>query len=284
MCIDREDNERIRLKIKPDTLPVELVTIFQLHGLELKQKPTQQAQLPKLATELANVLKEESKSKQWFDWFYNVFREQAYRKKSNSGGDWKSETSLIDVSTSLEKLPKEIVVAFKQENFLINENELSLQQVQKTGVFQKIKHFCEWLDGLWLEHYVLEQVQNIAKKQLIEDYRMNFAIPLTGTRDGFQFDVAFTRGYQLFAISCTTTSKRDLCKSKLFEAYLRARQMGGDEARVALICCSNEPDTLKAEILASINDKKIAVFGREHLANLSEEIDKWITQVDREAK
>lgn len=283
MCIDREDNDRIRLKIKPDTLPVELVTIFQLHGLELKQKPTQQVKLPKLATELANVLKEESKSKQWFDWFYNVFREQAYRKKSNGGGDWKSETSLIDVSTSLEKLPKEILVAFQQEKFLINENELSLQQVQKTGVFQKIKHFCELLDGLWLEHYVLEQVKNIAAKHLIEDYGMNFEIVLTGT-PGFQFDVAFTRGYQLFAISCTTTGKRDLCKSKLFEAYLRARQMGGDEARVALICCSNEPDTLKAEIFASTNDKKIAVFGREHLINLSEKIDEWITQVDREAK
>ncbi len=284
MCIDREDNERIRLKIKPDTLPVKLVKIFQLHGLELKPNPTQQAQLPKLATELASVLKQEIKSKQWFDWVYNVFREQAYQQKSNGRGDWKCKTSLMKVSTSLEKLPPEIVLAFQQENFITSDDQLSLEQVQKTGFFQDPKHFCEWLNGLWLEHYVLEQVQSIAEKQLIKDYGMNFIIPLMGTRNGFQFDIAFTRGYQLFAISCTTTSDRSLCKSKLFEAYLRARQMGGDEARVALICCNQEPDTLKAEIVASTNDKKITVFGRQHLTKLPEEIANWIAQVDREAK
>ena len=52
----------------------------------------------------------------------------------------------------------------------------------------------------------------------------------------FEFDVAATRGYRLFALSCTASSDKDLCKSKLFEAFHRARQMGGDEARVALLC------------------------------------------------
>lgn len=282
MCIDREDNDRIRLKIKPDTLSIELVKIFQLHGLELKKKPTQQAQLPKLAAELANIFKEETKSKQWFDWFDNVFREQAYQQKSTGKGDWKSNTSLMEVLTPLEKLPQEIIAAFRQENFVKNDDKLSLQQLQKTGSFKDIKHFCKWIDGVWLEHYVLAQIKNVAEKQLIRDYGMDFEIPLQGTQ--FQFDIAFTRGYQIFAISCTTSSDRKLCKSKLFEAYLRARQMGGDEARVALICCFNEPDTLKAEILASTNDKKIAVFGRKHLTNLSEEIANWITQNDEEAK
>lgn len=283
MCIDREDGERIRIKITPELLQVKLVNIFQLHGLELKQKPTQQAQLPKLATEFANIFKEESKAKHWCDWFYNVFREQAYKSKSNGRGEWKSKTALLEISTHLDNLPQEIISAFKTENFLTADNKFSLQQVEKTGTFKEIKHFCKWLDGLWLEHYVLEQVKNIADRQ-IQYYGLNFEIPIQGTKDGFEFDVAFTRGYQLFAISCSTTSKRDLCKSKLFEAYLRARQMGGDEARVALICCSNEPDTLKAEILASINDKKIAVFGREHLTNLSQEITNWIDQNDEDAK
>ncbi|MEH1820099.1 MAG: DUF1887 family CARF protein [Nostoc sp.] len=283
MCIDREDGERIRIKVTPELLEVKLVNLFQLHGLELKQKPTQQAQLPKLAIELANIFKEETKAKQWFDWFYKIFREQAYKNKSNGGGEWKSKISLLEVSTLLDNLPQEIISAFKEENFITPDNKLSLQQVEKTGAFKEIKHFCKWLDGLWLEHYVLEQVKNIADKQ-IKDYGLNFEIPIKGTRDGFEFDVAFTRGYQLFAISCSTTSKRDLCKSKLFEAYLRARQMGGDEARVALICCFNEPDTLKAEILSSTNDKQIAVFGREHLTNLSEEIANWIDQNDEDAK
>jgi hypothetical protein len=284
MCIDREDGGRIRIKVKPESLEVKLVKLFQLHGLELKQqKTTQQVQLPKLATKLANIFQEESTAKQWFDWFYKVFREQAYKSKPNGGGEWKSKTALLEVSTPLDNLPQEIILAFKEENFVTDDNQLSLQKVDKTGIFKEIKNFCKWLDGLWLEHYVLEQIKNIADKQ-IEDYGLNFEIPIKGTRDGFEFDVAFTRGYQLFAISCSTTSNRSLCKSKLFEAYLRARQMGGDEARVALVCCFNEPDTLKAEIVASTNDKKIAVFGREHLNNLSEEIANWIDQNDEDAK
>jgi len=129
----------------------------------------------------------------------------------------------------------------------------------------------------------LYQIQNIASSQLIKYYGMNFELKLTN-REKFQFDVAFTRGYQLFAISCTTTNNRPLCKSKLFEAYLRARQMGGDEARVALVCCSDDPDSLKAEISGTLPNKKIEVFGREHLEDLATEITKWIGQNDKEAK
>ncbi|NJL66200.1 MAG: DUF1887 family protein [Microcoleus sp. SM1_3_4] len=164
----------------------------------------------------------------------------------------------------------------------MSDNKLSLQAVQQQGWFQEIKHFCKYLDGLWLEHYVLQQIKTIADRNSIQDYGLNFVVPLAGA-DKFEFDVAFTRGYQLFAISVSTTSDRKLCKGKLFEAYLRARQMGGDEARVALICCTDEPDTLKAE-LAVLDSKKIAVFGRDDLMNLSNKIEKWIEQNDREAR
>jgi hypothetical protein len=158
-----------------------------------------------------------------------------------------------------------------------------LQAVQQKGVFKEIKHFCRYLDGLWLEHHVLQQVKSILDSNSIKDYGLNFEIPLQGTKDGFQFDVAFTRGYQLFAISISTTADRKLCKNKLFEAYLRARQMGGDEARVALISCTDEPDTLKAEIAVSLDEKKIAVFGRDDLMDLQSKIEEWIKQSDRDA-
>jgi hypothetical protein len=40
----------------------------------------------------------------------------------------------------------------------------------------------------------------------------------------------------LYVLSCTTDSKKARCKSKLFEVAMRARQMGGDLARSALVC------------------------------------------------
>lgn len=286
MCVDRENGDRIRIKVKPEMLQVKLVKLFQIHGLELKGNPTKEPQLPELAKTLAEVFKNEQKAKQWFDWYYNVFCVEARKKKKNGDwGDWKSKSESI----SVEKLPPEIKAEFQRENLISSDGKLSLQAVQQLKtikqepVFTETKHFCKYIDGLWLEHHVLKQVEKIADKHSIKDYGLNFKVPLRGTQQGFEFDVAFTRGYQLFAMSVSTTSKRDLCKNKLFEAYLRARQMGGDEARVALICCSDEPDSLKAEV-AVLDDKKIAVFGREDLMNLSSKIEEWIKQNDKDAR
>jgi len=287
MCIDREDGERKHIKIKPNTLEVKLLDFFELHGLYLKNTPIKEAQLPNLATAFAQVFSNETKRYLWLHRFYNNYCDKARKNKSGSDnlrGEWKSQTELKELSISLEELPEEIVLEFKKASFVTVDNKLSLMKVQETNIFKKLKHFCEWLDGLWLEHYVLEQVKSISQNQLIHDYGLNFEIPIEGTKDGCQFDVAFTRGHQIFAISCTTSSDRKLCKIKLFEAYLRARQMGGDEARVALVCSSNEPDSLKAEISDALANKKIAVFGCEDLTDLSTKISRWIIQNDEEAK
>lgn len=283
MCIDREDGDRIRIKVKPEMLEVKLAKLFQIHGLELDRTPTKEAQLPELAAGLATVFKDENQAKRWFDWYYNVFCQEARKKKNSNYSDWKSKSELAGLSISLETAPPAVITYLKRENLVTPDEKISLQVVQQKGIFPEIKHFCKYLDGLWLEHYVLQQVKNIADRHSIKDYGLNFEVPLKGTRNGFEFDVAFTRGYQLFAISVSTTSKRDLCKVKLFEAYLRARQMGGDEARVALICCSDEPDTLKAEV-AVLDDKKIAVFGRDDLRDLASRIAEWIQQNDQDAR
>ncbi|KAF3890055.1 MULTISPECIES: Card1-like endonuclease domain-containing protein [Nostocales] len=279
ICIDREDNERVRLKIKPDTLQVELVKLFQLHGLEFKKQPTQNIKLSKLTKELVKIFGEDEKKKLWFDWYFQIFCEEARIKKNGTWGNWKSNTDLAKIFVSLNDLPSSFVEVLKNEKLLNDEGKLALSNVKSIDLFPEIKDLCKWLDGIWLEHYVLERVKTIANDQFIQYYGMNFQLKLTST-EKFEFDVAFTRGYQLFAISCTTISDRKLCKSKLFEAYLRAKQMGGDEARVALICCFDEPDSLKAEISGTLPDKKIAVFGREHLENLATELNTWINQND----
>ncbi|WP_017662277.1 hypothetical protein [Baaleninema simplex] len=72
-------------------------------------------------------------------------------------------------------------------------------------------------------------------------------------------------------------------KQKLFEAHLRARQLGGDEARVALVCCYDFPEYIKDEVRFAIPDKKIQVFGRQDLANLADGIDDWIDRNNQEA-
>jgi hypothetical protein len=71
-----------------------------------------------------------------------------------------------------------------------------------------------------------------------------------------------------------------MCKLKLFEAYRRAKQIGGDEARVALVCCYEKPEEIKKGFMSSINDPKVNVFGCAELTKLSENLEKWIQGVD----
>ncbi len=262
MCIE-ENGNLIRIKIRPDTLEVKLPKLFQIHKLELNRDPLREPILPKLAVELAHLYGDadaEDDLTQWKNWFYKTFSRSARKEKQNQTlGDWKNKTELLKLLFSIETLPNGIQKQFRDLKFIDGDGLLSMAEVQKQGIFSKPENFGKWLDGIWLEHYLLKVVQELSDQVSVKHYGLDFSIPLTGTE--FQFDVAFTRGYQLFAISCSTTSDRKLCKNKLFEAYLRAEQMGGSEAKVALVCCSDEPDTLQAELSTLVGSNKLRVLG-----------------------
>jgi hypothetical protein len=86
------------------------------------------------------------------------------------------------------------------------------------------------------------------------------------------------RHYQLFALSCTTSESRKLCKQKLIEANTHAQQLGGIEARVALVCAQSDPESLRKELEVVTRNRKIAVFGRQDWSNLSAKIMQWVKQ------
>jgi hypothetical protein len=136
-----------------------------------------------------------------------------------------------------------------------------------------VDKLAEFLDGKWLEHYVLSSIKRVAIDCCIHDYAMSVK-PASG--NDFEFDVTAMRGYQLFALSCTTDEKNSLCKEKLFEAYVRARQMGGDEARVALVCCHQDPPALQKEIEETwFTEGRVRVFGIQHLSSLPDHLKEW---------
>jgi hypothetical protein len=89
-----------------------------------------------------------------------------------------------------------------------------------------------FLKGVWLEDWVGVMLQQCGIKSEI-------CISLKSMRSkerGFEADVVLIRRHRLYVISCTTQSKLKDCKFKLFEVAMRARQLGGDLARSALVC------------------------------------------------
>lgn len=294
MCIDREEGDRIRLKVQPSILQVDLAKIFQLHGWELQSPPISKPELSDAAQAFAKFHQDEASVACWRNWCDGKLREAAKNPKKPS--EWVKEKVLKDLPPlSLETLKSNPRIIEALSYFNIDGNNISLElNAVKGKDLKDLETACQWLDGEWLEHYVLHQVQKISEQYSIHESATSFWIkdPIEPRKTKFQFDVAFMRGYQLFAISCTTIANRGDCKQKLFEAYIRAQQLGGSEARVALVCCASQKDinalrtqiknVLKPDSDTEPKDSKIAVFGRDSLSNLSDEIGEWIKQNDRE--
>jgi hypothetical protein len=283
MMIDDEAMASHRLKIR---LKLSFEQLFRLHGLEWRsdRPPLHQPIHPVAASELVKLFAKESLRKNWRKWC----RDELWQNCKNAYDSWLEEQQLAQLpALSLQGLHPDFQKLLEQ-NFGAMQQHLSLQATKNYGFhqqkFQSMTQVCEWLSGIWLEHYVLQQVQHIATKCQIHESRMSFRMqdPTEQNRrwNKFEFesDVAFMRHYQLFMLSCTSTERRSLCKQKLIEANTRAQQLGGIEARVALVCARTDTDSLRKELEVATRNRKIAVFGRQDWTNLGTKIMEWVKQ------
>lgn len=256
-------------------LKVSLEELFNLHGKYwlTKHPPRTKPYLPDLAEAIAELYQEETSEQIW----KNVVSELKQGRKSPELPPNTEEilNRYVDLSDNQPKLT---------------------QESQKDGIDDWEK-FNKWVmkEGDWLESYVLNQIQKISEdiNPDFQDIRMSFHVVDDKSKihrenyksAKFELDIAFIKGYQLFAISCTVSHKDEVCKKKLFEAYLRAKELGGDEARVALVCCSADPEKIEEDMARfGTRDPKVKVFGRNHLAKLDEAIADWIDKVEEEAQ
>lgn len=260
LLIDMPDREPIPLKVN---LGMSFEDLFSLHLMELKKPPSNRPILPELAKLISQHTRE------WSHWCEQVLRVQAKKKRNNGEIDWQSKEKLGKLLLSTENLPDQIISDLNVNNFLTEAKELSIEKVLKSNLFKTSKDACKWLDGTWLEHHLLSELKpNFSSTSL----------SFKASSIDFEFDVAFLNNYQLFAFSCTSDGNKRICKSKLFEAYIRGKQLGGDEARVSLVCCSDNPEALEKEITGVIPDSKIKVFGRKHIPTISDEIAQWVKE------
>jgi hypothetical protein len=233
---------------------VSLETLMRMHGVTFdKDKVQLEPVQPKLCTALANLHTTKQGVKTWFNW---------RRKKSKKWTVFpEGESGLEEVEKALRKL--------------VGGARLTQTTVAQSLGLEKESKLIDWFKGKWLEHYTLFHLKKvIAGRDDVNDYAMN--LHCIGDNFNFEFDVAAMRGYQLFAISCTASDQKGRCKEHLLEAYIRAQQMGGNEARVALVCAYRDPPSLLAEIEEPWDaEGKLRVFGASHLLNLGDHLQEW---------
>ena len=139
----------------------------------------------------------------------------------------------------------------------------------------------DWLKGKWLEDYVMAKLQDAkcSNPGLIDDFARSIKPEKFNGGNKFEVDVVALQGYRLFAISVSTGETKGGLKMKLFEAYMRAIQLGGDEARVGLVCAYNrtEVKVLEGEIKRVWGGEKdrVKVFGLHMWEKLDSFLIEW---------
>lgn len=206
----------------------------------------------------------------WQTWVREQFVLQEYRRRR-----WKSKTELEKTLLEVPAAFIDVEQALLQELGLVTQT--NLRDIMRHGKFTKSEDVGKWFEGTWLESYVLSQVQELQRSNqpdIVDSARSIQA----HSHQQVEIDVAFTRGYQLFGLSCTSSSDRGLCKSKLLEVVIRAEQLGGAEARAGLVCCSEEPTLLQQEV-SDLFGKNVRVFGQAHLIQIKDHLARWIEDV-----
>jgi hypothetical protein len=253
-------------------VPVKIEKILALHGLtRLVNQMSRQARWPAVVEALIQIYARKDQVEQWLTW-----RKAHLRKKDGN--------FITDMGTlSTDDLPFESLrVAFRVE-YPLEQEPIPFARIVALDPFPKADDLPRWLDGTWLEHHVFIQLESLRAQAGLADLALSLNPALTdGTKPPeFEFDVAATRGYQLFACSVTTVSNASSCREKLVEALVRAEQLGGSEARVALICYVDNPEQLHRQVSKLFHQSRSRVFGPRHIGKLGEHLADWIADVRR---
>lgn len=268
--IDPDRHEKVLGSVKPT-----LEELVMLHGCRLSPGAPEREEavvLPEVARTLAET--GQAGVEAWRDWCDSTLRARTRR-----GGEWKSKTQLRNLTLPLPPADclRDVVRLLKDQLGLPEDSSvLPLDPAKLRWPFrkQKPKYLCRWLDGIWLEHYVLMTIVSISERAEIHDWGMGLQTDRSRSSFNFEFDVAALRGYQFFGISCTTDES--FAKSKLFEAHFRARQLGGDHARTGLLSGSTRVRRLERELTRSWDTEgKVEVLGPQHLPDLGTHLTRW---------
>lgn len=201
--------------------------------------------------------------KKIYDWSYKNYRVEIENNEMLKGNE-------------KEKAKSELPLPLPD---LLSEHYANCRTVGEFSAARKLTptEICKYFEGEWLEEYVLLALSDLFIK--FSNYSFGIDVKaIRGTIRDFQIDDYAIKGYQLFAVSCNTGDKTDTLKYKLFEILVRARQIGGDEARVALVCGYNNPGCLENQLIEGWNlpDGMVRVFGNDDLPKLSEKLENWI--------
>lgn len=274
--------------------------VFALHGWALSNSSTEPA-LPRTAEVLLELATSDAVAA-WLNWKRHHLRKpfaeanaRAYRKLT---GNVTIEDALpLSLTLPTHPVLAATLTSLRDEATLDGGPVITDVEAVAARLGLSAVALLRWLDGAWLETITLMALKRIAGACQLHDIRINLEPVFDkNERVHFELDVAALRGYQLFAFTCTTDVDGMMTgrpKTKLMEGYVRAQQLGGDEARVGLVTLAKNAGDLQAQLRSGIlPEHRVYVFGRSSLSpkpeqdrsaldNLSRMLRWWIEQQSR---
>jgi hypothetical protein len=203
---------------------------------------------------------------------------------------WRAWTKKLDKSPSLPSLDDYPAVGPVLEALseICDSSTPTEGSVARALGFEKFTSCSKFLIGEWLEDYTFHELAKVADDLGIADCAMRIKPIKAGKpRDArdMDLDAAAMCGYQLFAISCIATDRPEPAKDHLFEVFVRARQLGGDEARFALVSCVRDTASLHQEVEQTWDaEGRIRVFGQRDLLSLAQRLEEWFRTANKEVR
>lgn len=151
--------------------------------------------------------------------------------------------------------------------------------------FQNDKELYDYFKNTkWLEEYIFSIFLELKEEGIIDDVignyeKINRNGNVVSDENVFEVDVVAYKKYKLYAVSITSSSKKDNVWGKLFEIKQRAKDLAGDEAGMCYINLCWDTDFLKNEvknIWDNVEPKNLLIIGAKDFGNIKEKLRSWI--------
>jgi hypothetical protein len=256
------DGDQRPYPIKPQECHIDLQTMVRLHGYKIlpgsgRDEPN--LRMMPIAKAIGEVCRTEEGFNAWRTWL-------------------KSDLQLLPQNDLLQPVLDAFKALCKQTG-----NSLTPAGIAAAmGEFEKLTSYTNWFLGTWLEELALDAMLELQEVLPIRSPMAGIKpVPIQeGNERNFELDVAAVVGHQLFVISCIASRKaKGETKKHLMEAYVRAQQLGGEEARIALLCCADNKDDIARALKQTWHiDKHVTVFGNSDLSDLKGGLRTWIRE------
>lgn len=161
-------------------------------------------------------------------------------------GNFIFKNKLIDYYfLDLNKIKSNILDNINIKNLFPNSSELFNNEKN----YKKNRIWIEYIiNNHDYEHYIYEILNELKKNNLINFDFIGLNLKPEKNNVDSDLDVYVIKGYKLFVISVTRQSDKMSVKHKGFEVLLRARQVGGEEAKAILFCPNQSEKDIHDEL------------------------------------